>query len=406
MELEIQKYLRDRLWNEVPFVTSQEDLKTRFGIYTNRHSVFPELIQFSYDQIESPKADPLVRECRGIILNYADNWNVVAYPFNRFFNYGEQCADTIDWSTARVQEKVDGSLIIMYHYADKWQVGTRGSANADGQVGDWKKIGTDQPWVFRDLFWHSAEYWLKGICKNGNLDVHHTYLFELTSPLNRVVCDYTKVGINQGICQATGEILEYEADHTGYAQDGSRITLIGSRSNITFRELPVSIYENDFHYVVKEFPLTSFDEVVKAAEILNPLDQEGYVVVDGNFNRVKIKSPKYVALHHLRDGFGTRRLMVLIQNGEDGEFLSYFPEFTEQFTHYKTNYDNLLAVMQSEWNMVNHLGGPDVDQKTFALEAVKTRVPAFLFMKRKGLADKPVDFLKNMPVDKLLDLLK
>jgi hypothetical protein len=52
--------------------------------------------------------EPIVRESRGVILDEADDWRVVARAFDKFFNYGESGADEIDWGTARVQEKVDG----------------------------------------------------------------------------------------------------------------------------------------------------------------------------------------------------------------------------------------------------------------------------------------------------------
>jgi hypothetical protein len=47
--------------------------------------------------------DPIVKVCRGIIVNL-DNMDVVCFPFNKFGNYTEYYADDIDWKTARVQE--------------------------------------------------------------------------------------------------------------------------------------------------------------------------------------------------------------------------------------------------------------------------------------------------------------
>ena len=44
------------------------------------------LVCFKYSQIDSDFNEPLVRECRGIILE-KDTWNVVAYAFNKFFNF-------------------------------------------------------------------------------------------------------------------------------------------------------------------------------------------------------------------------------------------------------------------------------------------------------------------------------
>src|ERR1035438_2036279 len=130
MELNIQKFLRARPFNKA--LLSEPP----YSFNIKSHTKYTNLIQFTYDMLDSPKSDPIIRESRGLILNEDDNWNVVAYPFNRFFNEGEGCADTIDWSTAKVQEKVDGTLIIMYWYDNIWQIATRGSPDASGQVGD------------------------------------------------------------------------------------------------------------------------------------------------------------------------------------------------------------------------------------------------------------------------------
>ena len=110
-KMEVQKWLAD---GRVP-----EDLTVELGIKVKQHSLYPELYHFSYDQLESPKDNPIVKECRGLILNSKDNWAVVAYPFNRFANHGESWSAEVDWDSVRVQEKVDGSLMVVWFYDGK-----------------------------------------------------------------------------------------------------------------------------------------------------------------------------------------------------------------------------------------------------------------------------------------------
>ena len=45
--------------------------------------------------------------------------------------------------------------------------------------------------------------------------------------------------------------------------------------------------------------LKSLHAIETAAEKLNPAEAEGFVAVDAKWNRIKIKSPAYVAMHHL-----------------------------------------------------------------------------------------------------------
>ena len=49
------------------------------------------------------------------------------------------------------------------------------------------------------------------------------------------------------------------------------------------------------------YGFSSIEEVVTACNKLNPVQDEGYVLVDKDFNRVKVKNPQYVALSHLGD---------------------------------------------------------------------------------------------------------
>lgn len=76
--LEIQKFLKNE--NGGKF-TNETILSTLQGppwfINIKRHPKYPNLVQFTYDSIKSPKDDPIVIECRGIILDENDNWKVV-----------------------------------------------------------------------------------------------------------------------------------------------------------------------------------------------------------------------------------------------------------------------------------------------------------------------------------------
>ncbi|MDR1158299.1 MAG: hypothetical protein LBK75_08390 [Oscillospiraceae bacterium] len=58
-----------------------------------------------YDQIRSDFMQPLVRECRGVILDESDEYRPVCVPFFKFGNYGESYVPDIDWSSAVVQEE-------------------------------------------------------------------------------------------------------------------------------------------------------------------------------------------------------------------------------------------------------------------------------------------------------------
>ena len=286
-ELHIQKFLRST-------PNGIQELKAGYAIDAKRHGEYPNLVLLKYNQIESNFAEPIVQEARGIILDESNDWNVVCYTFKKFHNQGETLAAKIDWLSARVQAKMDGSLCQYFHYDNKWNVATSGTPDASGQVGDFGL-------TFKELFWNTwnnsqwktfGQFFCPGDC----------YAFELCGPQNRIVVDHKE----------------------------SHLTLIGIRHLDNLKEMPVEYFKG----AVRQYPLYNVTDCIKAAEALNPMQQEGFVVVDKDFNRIKIKSPAYVMLHHAKDSLSKRRMCEIIRKGEYEEFklaIESLPELKKIF---------------------------------------------------------------------------
>lgn len=76
-----------------------------------------DYVLLKYNQLESDFNESLVQECRGCIIKKNElqldwlgplQYHFVCRPFDKFFNYGEQQAATIDWDSAITTTKVDG----------------------------------------------------------------------------------------------------------------------------------------------------------------------------------------------------------------------------------------------------------------------------------------------------------
>ncbi|MDE2425595.1 MAG: 2'-5' RNA ligase [Elusimicrobia bacterium] len=343
---------------------SLQDLENKYKIYNKRHNKYPNLVLLKYDQIESPFSEAIVRECRGLILNEANNWEIVAFPFTKFFNYGEPLAANIDWNTARVQEKLDGSLAVMFYYDHKWQVATSGTPDASGNVN-----GFD--FTFEELFWKTfKEMGLK--TPDDGYDIETTFMFELTTPYNKVVVQHKEC----------------------------KLTLIGTRDLVSYAEIPIR-WDQDYPHV-KEFPLQSIKDIEETFNKLNPLEQEGYVVLDANYNRVKVKHPGYVALHHLRDSVSPKRILEIIRSGESTEFLTYFPEFQDIFNSTKEKYNLLVKELEDDYSEIKDIK----IQKEFALEAINSRCSAALFQLRSNKVSSVKQYLAEINIDHLMDLIE
>lgn len=256
-------------------------------------------ILFKYNQVFSDFNIPLVREARGIIFRESD-WECVCHPFNKFGNYGESYCPEINWETASVQEKVDGSLI-KFWYDNGWHISTNGTIDAfKANLNDVKYQNFGQLVIdaIYNAFLDEHKFF-------NMLNPNFTYMFELVSPYNRVVIPYEDTKLYfLGVRSMYSSGIEYDP-----------------------KEWDVAYYFT----IPKRYSLHSLTDVQKAANAL-PWDQEGYVVCDSQFNRVKIKSPSYVMAHYARNNntISTERLVQIVLNGEKEEFLIYASDYADE----------------------------------------------------------------------------
>ena len=341
-----------------------ERLENELGIKSKRHPRYPNLVLFVYDQIESPKLDPIVQSARGHILDEDNDWEHVCRPFDRFLNWGEggDQVESPDISKSVVFKKEDGSLLNMWFYRDEWHVSTKGSPDAGGQVGD-------NDFTFAELFWRVWND--RDLFVPDTLDYGRTLSFELCTLHNRVVC----------------------------SQPEERIVLIGARDNLSGCELRPDSYDGEIE-TCKFYNLDSLDVIEATFKELPALEMEGYVVAqflpDGRVVRAKVKHPGYLAIHHLKEGNSKKRLLELVRTGEEGEFLSYFPEYGPQFDEIRGKFEALVTELETAWETNRSIE----NQKEFALQVKDLRMSGVIFsVRRMGgtirgrLAEVPIDNL-------------
>ena len=275
-ELEIQKLVRRKYDKSIPLFEYWTDavyryLKKEYNIKANAYKGY---VLFKYDLIIHGFND-LTKQTRGIILDSRQDWRVVNYPFEKFFNHTESLAPRIDWSSAKVLEKLDGSIIYVWYAGreEKWMISSSGTCNAfEAETGFGKSFGE----VVSDAIKRQK------LDFDSELHSNYCYMFELESFYNQIVVR--------------------QDDNPG------KLTLLGIRSLDTYEEIDifdeekkkkaflknpskyqnVQIHDFDSHYV--------FDFVKSRP----PSESEGVVVVDKNFNRVKIKSDEYVLAHKVK----------------------------------------------------------------------------------------------------------
>jgi len=312
--LAIQKYIAKH-----GITKAINDFKLKSKEYENK-------ILLKYDQLTSPTLMglPEMQDCRGLILEKG-TWKVMSLAFRKFFNAEEGNAAKIDWNTAHVLEKLDGTLIQVYWdwHKDEWFAGTTGTAEGEGEVNN--KMGT----TFNDLFWNTLETKYE-LSKDLWFKLHnkkYCYVFELTTPYNIVVKPHA---------ESSATLLS--------------IRELGALTELSYNDLVLYAETMDLP-VVKSFDLNAKDvgALLRTFEGM-PWSDEGYVVVDANFNRIKIKNPAYVAVHHLKGKTAEHNIITIVKTNEIEEFASTFPERKDELYRLKENYDKLTVRLNDVWS--------------------------------------------------------
>lgn len=215
-----------------------------------------DLYIYKYAQIVqlSRQWDHVTTLCRGIILD--SEYNIIAKPFDKFFNAAEhQSLPDLEFN---VYDKFDGSLGIVYHYNNQWNVATPGSFISAQSI------------YARNIL---------DLVDLSFLNENNTYLIEIIYPENRIVVKYDYIGL----------------------------VLLAIFDRTTLNEINVDLYKkcwksltNDVVQFKVAEPLGHLSSM-PLSDLCNTfgsgVEMEGYVIKYSNGLRVKVKSPDYVRLH-------------------------------------------------------------------------------------------------------------
>ena len=222
----------------------------------------------------------VVRECRGTVVD--DDGNIICAPYTKFFNHDDQFADTIDWQSAIVREKIDGVLIKMFKHDgraywlsnggwDIWHIDLTGTPfnNAEEMLNSLLDAA-DRQWIDR-------------------IPDGYTLMFEMVSPFSRIICFYNETKLwFHGIRDNNGDEMTPEAAK--------------ERFGIPF-DIP------------RQYPFHSLEEVQAAIGSWQSYSQEGVVACDKDFKRLKIKCEDYINKKFGNDANSLRQLWRIWADG-------------------------------------------------------------------------------------------
>lgn len=249
-----------------------------------------------FNEATSKEWDDVLLSCRGLIVDDEDN--IIVKPFSKFFNYEELQQSELDARQNMkyvIEDKVDGSLGILFNYNNEWHIATQGSFDSEQAV-----LGMNV---------------LKNKYSNVKLNTNHVYLLEIISPLNRIVVFYPE----------------------------SDLVLLAVKDiDNNFTEIDTTIYNVGFTQVEQFNHLD-----LKSLKQLNLKDKEGFVVkyVDGF--RYKVKFADYLRLHAVMTGLSAKHIL---QSMVEGEFLTKTLENTpDEFYTWLSNTESMFLMWYNEF---------------------------------------------------------
>jgi len=302
-----------------------------------------------YDQLAVKWDSPFGYACRGLVLDAA-TLEVLAAPLKKFFNYGEHYADAVDFKHAVAFEKIDGTMVNRWWspHTEKFEYSTR------FQLPDGLAVTAVNSGI---MTWQNMIDRCMASFDPAILDSQpkeETWTFEVCSPHNMVVVRHSAF----------------------YAK------LLAIKNNITLTEKSVGKYHP---HSPRGYTFSSGEEVLVFANSHPATELEGFVVVDENFNRIKIKSDQYVHLHRMKDGLnGINNLILLARSNDYGEVVAHFPQFKQDLDTAANIIADIVREHETAYNALKDIPS----QKDFAI-AVNSKGLLFtgsLFAVRSGKA--------------------
>lgn len=333
-------------------------------IKETKHPIYPNLRIYEYTNstIYDRSWDDATMKARGLIVD-TNTMEVLARPFDKFFNYGEPHSPVLHPDLpAVVTDKLDGSMGILYQRPDGfWEVSTKGSFASEQAAHATQLLHLQYP----DFF--------------ARIDKNLTYMFEIIYPKNRIVLDY----------------------------DGmDDLVLIGARAiedGIVFYPDEIPEWPGP---TAEVFSYKTFREALEAPPRVNA---EGFVVHCLEY-MVKIKQEDYLKLHKIVTGLTKKRVWENLSSGMTVlDMLEIIPDEWHEWLkttvrELTTAFSVINMTAQSDYRqLVKQLdkGYPEGwDRKLFARHATDkdwTEYPGLMFKLLDGVDIAPSVWKMIMP---------
>lgn len=338
-----------------------------------------DYILFMYNQYRSDFSLPEVCEARGSIFYWnGREYECVCHPFDKFFNHTEPHASKIDWDSARVLEKIDGSLIKLWHHNREWHLSTNGMIDAfSAMVTPSVNFGVLFEYALTESI--LGESVQKVIDFFSTLDSNYTYMFELVSPMNRIIVSYNAINL-------------YYLGRRNIKTD---------IEDTEFNE----VWSRDFGILQPRcYLLETYRDCITTAHLMTA-QEEGYVVVDKNYNRIKIKSKGYLEAAQLR--VNNLTIAGAIRILKEGRLDDFYSCASQEQIELMKRVLRVLHLISSIWEADLVEVANIRDRKELALKIKNWESKGYIFYSRDNACQSAFDYLiNNCHAEKVAEIIE
>ncbi len=330
-------------------------------LYKQTHPTLPLTIWNYTEKVQYEGLwDEVTLSCRGLITEDTTG-KILVRPFKKFFNYEELIGKDVIPSKGDyvyIQEKMDGSLGILFNYNNEWIMVTRGSFTSDQAI---KGLEILKSKYILDTFEPSV-----------------AYLCEIIYPENRIVVDYKKekvMFLSASINWGFNGWKESDDSELHWTTACAYFRMSGIKKS--------DIVKTEQHFNFS-------DELYKSLKEKNEKNKEGFVLRfhPGNF-RMKIKFEEYVRLHKIMTNLSTTAVWEVLSNGGNmDDLLKNVPdEFYDKIKEYENILKDEFSILMKEYewifnkvkNVYFEVNQKEFNRAEFAMLAKRYKHPSLLF---------------------------
>jgi RNA ligase len=284
-----------------------EYLETRL-VNWQQHDKFPlRIYTYGREAVHEGVWDNVTRKCRGIVVNDL-TWEIVARPFEKFFNLGsEEVPDcTLDaietWMQPVVWEKVDGFLCTLYRWEGQNYIASKGSFTSP-----------HAKW---------ATHWVQSTAWSMWMTLGQTPVFEGINPNLRIVVDY------------------------GKRQELVLLAIIDNETGEEYPARKLNATAAGFNTRCAELHLINWQEAHSRSYDTERTNEEGYVLTWYKSGappfRLKVKFADYLRLHRMVTGVSPKRVLEVLQNGWTAELDEWINDSNPWFNKFVAKWKRVI----------------------------------------------------------------